>query len=164
MAKNNAPTGPRVPVAGEDAPDFTLPDAEGQPVHLAGLRGSKVILYFYPKDDTAGCTREACSFRDAWQELQAEGVKVYGVSRDNAKSHRKFSEKYGLMFPLLSDLDAEVANKYGVWVEKSMYGKRYMGMARTTFYIRPDGRIGHVWEQVKAEGHAQKILEYLSKV
>lgn len=165
MAKNNqSEQGPRVPEAGEEAPDFTLPDAEGHQVHLADLRGLKVVLYFYPKDDTPGCTTEACSFRDAWQELEAEGVKVYGISRDPAKSHQKFANKYGLPFTLLSDEGGEVAQKYGVWVQKSMYGKTYMSMARTTFYIRPDGRIGHVWEQVKPEGHAQKVLDYVRRV
>jgi peroxiredoxin Q/BCP len=166
MARNDQSqqTRPRVPEAGEEAPDFTLPDAEGHPVHLADLRGSKVVLYFYPKDDTPGCTTEACSFRDAWQELGAEGAKVYGISRDTGKSHQKFANKYGLPFTLLSDEDGEVARKYGVWVQKSMYGRTYMGMARTTFYIRPDGKIGHVWEQVKPEGHAQKVLDYVRRV
>ena len=164
MAKNNAPAGPRVPEAGEEAPDFTLPDAEGHPVHLADLRGTKVVLYFYPKDDTPGCTTEACSFRDAWQELEAEGAKVYGISRDTGRSHQKFANKYGLPFTLLSDETGEIAQKYGVWAEKSRYGKKYMSMARTTFYIRPDGKIGHVWEQVKPEGHAQKVLDYVRRV
>lgn len=154
----------RVPVAGTDAPDFTLPDMDGNLVHLADLRGRPVILYFYPKDDTPGCTVEACSFRDAWQELQAAGVTVLGISRDNAKSHQKFARKHALPFTLLSDEDGTVAQRYGVWVEKSMYGKKYMSMARTTFYVRPDGMIGHVWEQVKPEGHATRILEYLAKV
>lgn len=153
----------RVPQAGEMAPEFDLPDAEGNRVSLAGLRGQRVLLYFYPKDDTPGCTTEACSFRDVWQELRDEGVVVLGVSRDDGRSHQKFASKYGLPFTLLSDDDGAVARQYGVWVEKNMYGKRYMGMARTTFLIRPDGKIGHVWTQVKPEGHATKVLEYVRK-
>ena len=153
-----------IPEAGTEAPDFTLPSSEGESVHLADLRGKRVILYFYPKDDTPGCTVEACSFRDAWPELMAEDVVVLGISRDNIKSHQKFARKHALPFTLLSDEGGVVAQKYGVWVKKSMYGKEYMSMARTTFYIRPDGRIGHVWDQVKPEGHALKLLEYLRKV
>lgn len=153
----------RVPLPGEAAPDFTLPSGDGPMIHLAELRGQRIILYFYPKDDTPGCTVEACGFRNAWQELQAAGVVVLGISRDTVKSHQKFAARYGLPFTLLSDEDGQVARRYGVWVEKSMYGKSYMTMARTTFYIRPDGLIGHVWQQVKPEGHAGKILEYLNK-
>jgi peroxiredoxin Q/BCP len=153
-----------VPEAGEPAPDFALPDGDGRLVRLEDLRGRRVILYFYPRDDTPGCTKEACSFRDAWQDLQDEGVQVYGVSRDTAKSHQKFARKHGLPFPLLSDEDGSVAQRYGVWVEKSLYGRKYMSMARTTFYIRPDAIVGHVWQQVKPEGHAQKVLEYLRRV
>jgi thioredoxin-dependent peroxiredoxin len=153
----------RVPQAGEMAPDFALPDAEGNTVSLAGLRGKTVVVYFYPKDDTPGCTTEACGFRDAWQELTERGVVVLGVSRDSAKSHEKFARKYGLPFTLLSDEQGQASERYGVWVQKSMYGKQYMGMARTTFVIRPDGKIGHVWQQVKPEGHAERVLEYLDK-
>ena len=154
----------RVPEIGEPAPDFTLPDAEGNPVHLADLRGKRVVLYFYPKDDTPGCTTEACSFRDAWQELEADGVVVLGISKDSPKSHQKFARKHGLPFTLLSDESTAVAQAYGVWVEKTSYGRKYIGMARTTFYIRPDGNIGHVWQQVKPQAHAQKVLDYLRKV
>lgn len=154
----------RVPEAGEPAPDFTLPNAAGKPVHLADLHGERIVLYFYPKDDTPGCTAEACSFRDAWQELQDEGVVVLGISKDNPRSHAKFAEKYGLPFPLLSDEDHAVADLYGVWQRKLHYGRPYMGMARTTFYIRPNGLIGHVWQNVKAAGHAQSVLDYLRKV
>ncbi len=157
------PIATRVPQAGEMAPDFELPDAQGNLVSLAAQRGKTVVLYFYPKDDTPGCTREACSFRDAWQELSDRGVVVLGVSRDSAKSHEKFAHKYGLPFTLLSDERGEASERYGVWVQKSMYGRQYMGMARTTFLIRPDGKIGHVWEQVKPEGHAERVLEYLEK-
>ena len=154
-----------VPVhSGERAPQFALPSTEGHDIALADLAGKRVILYFYPKDDTPGCTAEACSFRDSWHAVQEQGVVVLGVSRDSVKSHLKFAAKYGLPFTLLADEDGTVAQAYGVWVEKSMYGRTYMGMARTTFYIRPDGLIGHVWEKVKAEGHAQKVLEYLERV
>ena len=155
---------PNVLESGEMAPDFTLPDQDGNLVHLADLRGKRVILYFYPKDDTPGCTTEACGFRDAWHELEADGVVVLGVSRDNVRSHRKFADKYGLPFTLLSDEGGTVAEQYGVWIQKSMYGKTYMTMARTTFFIRPNGMIGHVWTQVRADGHAQRLLEYLEKV
>jgi peroxiredoxin Q/BCP len=154
----------RVPEAGELAPDFILPDADGNPVHLAGLRGRRVILYFYPRDDTPGCTAEACGFRDSWQELGEEGIGVYGISRDSGKSHQKFARKHALPFTLLSDEDGAVARAYGGWVATSMYGKTHMGLARTTFYVRPDGIIGHVWQQVKPDGHALKVLEYLRRV
>lgn len=153
----------RLPEAGEIAPDFSLPSASGDVVHLAGLRGRRVILYFYPKDDTPGCTTEACGFRDSWQELEEQGVVVLGISRDSVKSHQKFTGKYGLPFTLLSDEGGGVAERYGVWVEKSLYGRKYMSTARTTFYIRPDGKIGHVWQQVKPEGHALAVVAYLEK-
>jgi peroxiredoxin Q/BCP len=152
-----------IPLVGAPAPDFTLSNERNEPVHLADLRGKQVVLYFYPKDDTPGCTVEACSFRDAWHEMQAEGIVVLGISRDSVKSHQKFANKYGLPFTLLADEGGKVAQQYGVWVEKHMYGRTYMSTARTTFYIRPDGRIGHVWERVKPEGHAQKVLEFVKK-
>jgi peroxiredoxin Q/BCP len=150
-----------IPQPGSKAPEFTLPAADGSTVNLAELLGQTALLYFYPKDDTPGCTTEACSFRDAWGELQARGVVVLGISRDDAKSHRKFAEKYNLPFPLLSDEGGVVAQRYGVWVEKSMYGKSYMTMARTSFLILPDGTIGHVWEKVNPEGHADEVLAWL---
>ena len=150
--------------SGERAPLFSLPSTEGHDISLADLAGKRVVLYFYPKDDTPGCTTEACSFRDNWHAVQEQGVVVLGVSRDSVKSHLKFASKYGLPFTLLADEEGTVAQAYGVWVEKSMYGRTYMSMARTTFYIRPDGLIGHVWENVKAEGHAQAVLAYLEKV
>lgn len=152
-----------MPQAGDAAPGFSLPDQDGNTLTLSQFAGKNVVLYFYPKDDTPGCTTEACSFRDAWQEMQQQGIVVLGISRDTIKSHQKFANKYGLPFTLLSDEDGTVAQQYGVWVEKSMYGRKYMGVARTTFYIRPNGIIGHVWERVKPEGHAQKVLEYLAK-
>lgn len=154
-----AQTETTIPPVGSQAPDFTLPTGDGSTIHLASLRGKTVLLYFYPKDDTPGCTTEACSFRDNWAELQRHGVVVLGVSRDDVKAHQKFAKKYSLPFPLLADLGGEVAQKYGVWVEKSMYGKTYMSMARTSFLIRPDGTIGRVWEKVKPDGHAAEVLE-----
>lgn len=150
-----------VPQPGDFAPEFDLPDAEGRRVSLAGLRGSRVVLYFYPKDDTPGCTTEACGFRDAWGEIQRAGVVVLGVSADSTRSHRKFADKYSLPFTLLADEGAVVARRYGVWVRKNMYGREYEGMARTTFLIAPDGRVAHVWERVKPDGHAQEVLDYL---
>jgi thioredoxin-dependent peroxiredoxin len=158
----NAATRADVPVAGTPAPDFTLPSSTGELVHLADLQGKRIVLYFYP-GDTPGCITEACSFRDNWTELEAEGVVVLGISRDSVKSHQKFAAKHGLPFMLLSDEDGSVARQYGVWVEKSTYGKKAMSTARTTFYIRPNGLIGHIWQQVKPEGHARKILEYLER-
>ncbi|HZC06400.1 MAG TPA: thioredoxin-dependent thiol peroxidase [Ktedonobacterales bacterium] len=157
-----AETETAIPPVGSEAPDFTLPATDGSEVHLADLRGKTVLLYFYPKDDTPGCTTEACAFRDAWGDLQARGVVVLGVSRDDVKSHQKFTSKYHLPFPLLADLGGEVAQRYGVWVEKSMYGKTYMSMARTSFLILPDGTIGHVWEKVKPEGHAADVLAWVN--
>jgi peroxiredoxin Q/BCP len=152
-----------IPQPGEPAPDFDLPDAAGNHVSLAALRGRTIVVYFYPKDDTPGCTTEACSFRDAWQDLQAAGVVVLGVSADSSASHAKFARKYGLPFTLLADEGATVAQRYGVWVEKSLYGRQYMGMARTTFLIRPDGTIGHVWERVKAE-ETQLIIQQILRL
>lgn len=151
-----------LPAVGETAPDFTLPSSAGGEVTLSQLRGKPVVLYFYPKDDTSGCTTEACAFRDLWGELQANGVTVLGVSRDPLKAHAKFASKYALPFPLLSDEGGAVTQRYGVWVEKSMYGRKYMGIARTTFYIRPDGTIGHVWPKVKPQGHAAEVLAVVS--
>ncbi|MEO7000417.1 MAG: peroxiredoxin [Ktedonobacterales bacterium] len=152
----------QLPALGTPAPDFTLMAGDGSSYHLADLKGQPVVLYFYPKDDTPGCTTEACSFRDAWGQLQAQGVAVLGVSRDDVKSHTKFASKYQLPFPLLADPGGAVAQRYGVWVQKSMYGKQYMTMARTTFYFRRDGTIGHVWAQVKPEGHAEDVLRVVA--
>lgn len=146
------------------APDFTL-FAVGDTnvvrdgkVHLADLRNSNVVLYFYPKDDTPGCTKEACSFRDADREMQKRGVVVLGVSVDDLSSHQKFAQKYGLQFPLLADTDMQVAQLYGVWKEKNMYGRKYMGVNRETFLIDKEGVVRKVWGKVKAEGHAQEVL------
>jgi peroxiredoxin Q/BCP len=150
------------PAVGTPAPDFTLPASDGSMVTLAALRGQHVVLYFYPKDDTPGCTTEACSFRDSWHTLEQRGVRVLGISRDSVKSHQKFAAKYGLPFTLLSDVDGEVTEQYGVWQEKSMYGKTYMGIARVTFAVAPDGTVEHVWQKVKPDGHAAEVLDFLA--
>jgi peroxiredoxin Q/BCP len=146
---------------GVKAPDFALPADDGTTVTLAGLKGRKVVLYFYPKDDTSGCTKEACGFRDSWKDVQRAGAVVLGVSPDGIASHQKFKQKYSLPFTLLADADHRVAAAYGAWGEKSMYGRKYMGILRTTFVIDGDGRISRVFEKVKAEGHAAEVLAAL---
>jgi peroxiredoxin Q/BCP len=143
---------------GNHAPDFTLVSDEGQTVRLAALKGRPVVLYFYPKDDTPGCTKEACSFRDAWADVQESGAAVFGVSPDSVTSHERFRAKYRLPFPLLSDPDHAVAASYGAWGEKSMYGKKYEGILRTTFLIDGTGTVRRVFEKVKPEGHAEEVL------
>jgi peroxiredoxin Q/BCP len=143
---------------GNHAPDFTLASDEGQTVRLAALKGRPVVLYFYPKDDTPGCTKEACSFRDAWADVQDGGAAVFGVSPDSVTSHQRFRAKYRLPFPLLSDPDHAVAASYGAWGEKSMYGKKYQGILRTTFLIDGTGTVRRVFEKVKPEGHAEEVL------
>ncbi len=149
----------------QPAPDFTLPaigDDEvvknGQ-VQLSALRGKNTVVYFYPKDDTPGCTKEACSFRDIYHELQRRGVVVLGVSADSVASHQKFAEKYGLPFPLLADTETTVSQLYGVYGEKNMYGKKYMGVTRATFLIDKDGVVQKVWPKVKPEEHAAEVLQ-----
>lgn len=146
---------------GVKAPDFSLPADDGTTVTLSGLKGRKVVLYFYPKDDTSGCTKEACGFRDSWADVQRAGAVVLGVSPDDVASHQKFKAKYDLPFPLLADADHRVAEAYGAWGEKSMYGRRYQGILRTTFVIDGDGRIARVFEKVKPEGHAAEVLAAL---
>lgn len=148
----------------ESAPDFTLPAVgsddvvkNGQ-VHLADLKNRIVVLYFYPKDDTPGCTTEACSFRDANHVMQQRGIVVLGVSADDVTSHKKFAEKFGLPFTLLADTDKTVSQAYGVWKEKGMFGKKYMGINRETFLIDKEGVVRKAWHKVKADGHAQEVL------
>lgn len=152
-----------VPPRGARAPGFTLPSDQGGDVSLAGLRGRPVVLYFYPKDDTSGCTTQACEFRDRWADVEAAGAVVLGVSPDPVKSHAKFRKKYGLPFPLLADTDHSVAEAYGVWGDKSMFGRKYQGIHRTTFLIGGDGRIRKVFEKVKPEGHAAEVLAALAE-
>ena len=149
---------------GVKAPDFSLPADDGSTVTLAGLKGRKVVLYFYPKDDTSGCTKEACGFRDSWKDVQRTGAVVLGVSPDGVASHQKFKRKYDLPFPLLADTDHRVAEAYGAWGEKSMYGRRYKGILRTTFVIDGEGRIAHVFEKVKPEGHAAVVEVEIGKL
>ncbi|HEY8489342.1 MAG TPA: thioredoxin-dependent thiol peroxidase [Thermaerobacter sp.] len=146
---------------GDPAPDFTAVNDRGETVRLSDFRGRKVVLYFYPKDDTPGCTREACSFRDDYSRLQEAGAVVLGVSPDPVESHVKFREKYGLPFPLLSDPDHQVAEAYGVWKEKRMYGRTYWGIERTTFVLDEEGKVLAVIRGVKPEEHPQRALEAL---
>ncbi len=145
--------------AGQPAPDFSLQADDGSTVDLAGLRGATTVLYFYPKDDTSGCTTQACEFRDAGADYDAAGVRVIGVSPDPLTSHAKFRDKHGLTFTLLSDPEHATAEAYGVWVEKSMYGKTYMGVERSTFVIAPDGVLTAALYKVKPKGHAASVLE-----
>jgi peroxiredoxin Q/BCP len=151
-----------LPAVGTAAPAFTAAASGGRTVSLSAFRGKKVVvLYFYPKDDTPGCTKEACSFRDDWSALERAGIVVLGVSPDSAASHERFAKKYGLPFTLVADEDHAIAERYGVWQEKSMYGRTYMGIARTTFVIDKQGRIAHVFEQVKPEGHSGEVLDWV---
>ena len=151
---------PRLAV-GSKAPEFSLPDGNGGTVSLKQLKGKTVILYFYPKDNTSGCTKEACDFRDNVAAISKKGGTVVGVSTDSVASHRKFSDKFGLSFPLASDEKKELVKKYGVWKEKSMYGKKYMGIERTTFIIDGRGVITHIFPKVKVEGHVEELLGLL---
>ena len=146
---------------GQVATDFTLPADDGSHVSLQDFRGKKVVLYFYPKDDTPGCTKEACSFRDNLGRVTTKGAVVLGVSRDDEDSHVKFKEKYHLNFPLLSDTDGRVTEAYGVWQEKNLYGRKSMGIVRTTFLIDEKGRIARIWPKVKVEGHTDEVLAAL---
>ncbi|HEX7734906.1 MAG TPA: thioredoxin-dependent thiol peroxidase [Ktedonobacteraceae bacterium] len=143
------------------APDFTLAaiGGEEESIQLSALRGKNVVLFFYPKDDTPGCTAESCSFRDANHEMQKRGIVVLGVSADDVASHRKFAEKYGLPFPLLSDTDTSVSQAYGVYGEKNLYGKKFMGISRVTFLIDKEGVVRKVWRKVKPAEHANEVLE-----
>ncbi len=151
---------------GDNAPDFTLPtDSEGE-ITLASLKGQNVIIYFYPKDDTPGCTKESCAFRDALPDFQNLNATIIGISKCSAKKHDKFKAKYDLNFPLASDENGTVCEEYGVWKEKSMYGKTYMGIERSTFLIDANGKIAEIWNKVKVPGHVEAVqveLENLNK-
>jgi peroxiredoxin Q/BCP len=151
---------PRLSV-GSKAPDFSLPDGNGGTVSLKELKGKTVILYFYPKDNTSGCTKEACEFRDSLPVISKKGGVVVGVSTDSVSSHKKFADKFGLPFPLASDEKKELVKKYGVWKEKSMYGRKYMGVERTTFVIDGRGIITHIFPKVKVAGHVEELLGLL---
>ena len=147
--------------AGDIAPGFTLPDQDGKPVSLADFAGKQVVVYFYPRDDTPGCTKEACQFNDNLAAFKKAKVPVLGISADTAAKHQKFREKYGLKFPLLTDADHQVGEAYGAWGEKTMYGKKTIGVIRSTFLVAADGTVDRAWYHVKADGHAAKVLEEL---
>jgi thioredoxin-dependent peroxiredoxin len=151
------------PKEGNAAPDFELASDTGEKVKLSDLRGRPVVLYFYPKDDTPGCTKEACGFRDDYAQYARAGVVILGVSPDSPKSHTAFKEKFHLPFPLLADEDRKVLKKYGVWGKKKFMGREYMGVLRTTFLIGPDGKLLRIFEKVKPEGHSQEILAALNE-
>jgi thioredoxin-dependent peroxiredoxin len=144
---------------GNKAPKFTLPDQDEKPVSLKQFAGAPVVVYFYPADDTPGCTKEACQFNDNLSAFNRAGVKVVGISPDKAEKHKKFRAKYGLKFPLLSDPDHEIMEAYGAWGEKTMYGKKTVGVIRSTFLVDPKGAIQHAWYNVRADGHAEKVLD-----
>jgi thioredoxin-dependent peroxiredoxin len=147
----------------DKAPEFTSLDQNGEKISLKDYKGKWVVLYFYPRADTPGCTIEACGFRDSFRKIEKTGAVVLGVSPDQPKAQKKFEEKYDLPFTLLADADKTICNAYGVIQEKNMYGKKVMGVARTTFIIGPDGKIRHIFRKVKPEGHADEVLEYLKE-
>lgn len=149
---------------GKKAPAFTLPADDGSKVKLSDLKGKPVVLYFYPRDDTPGCTKEACAFRDRQEEMRSLGAVVLGVSGDTVESHQKFRDKYELNFPLLADADYKVAEKYGAYREKNMYGKKSMGIQRSTYLIDPDGKVAKVWKRVRVEGHDDQVIEALKEL
>lgn len=149
--------------AGKKAPDFTAKDQDGNKVKLSNFKGKKVVLYFYPKDDTPGCTKQACSLRDGFPKLKKNNIEVLGVSIDTEESHQKFIEKYDLPFTLIADTDKKVVNKYDVYGEKNMYGRKYMGTKRTTFLIDEDGKIVKIFKRVKVAEHADEVLEAFEK-
>lgn len=157
-------TNPPIPVPGTPAPDFALPDDTGATRSLAAERGHWVVLFFYPKDDTAGCTIEACQFRDGYADFQADGAEVWGISILDSASKAAFKAKNELTFPLLADAEHTVAEAYGVWREKSMYGKTYMGIARATFLIDPEGRVARTWDPVTPDGHAVEVRAALAEL
>ncbi len=145
--------------AGDVAPDFSVNDQNGNPVKLSDFKGKKVVLYFYPKDNTPGCTAESCNLRDNYQALQKAGYEILGVSKDSEKSHRKFIDKFELPFTLLADTEKDIHEKYGTWIEKSMYGRKYMGTARVTFLIDENGIIEEIIEKVQTKDHTAQILK-----
>jgi len=146
---------------GDKAPQFSLPTGDGKTISLKDLKGKKVVLYFYPKDNTSGCTKEACSFQENLSAVKKKGAVVLGVSADSVASHAKFATKYDLSFPLLSDEKKEMLKAYGVWKEKSLYGRKYMGIERTTLVINEDGKIAQIFPKVKVDGHTDEVLAAL---
>lgn len=152
-----------LPVIGKPAPDFSLPSTTGETISLKQFKGKKtVVLFFYPKDDSSGCTKEACAFRDSYADLERAGVVLLGVSTDGMDSHLAFREKFKLPFPLLADEDAAVSKLFGVYKQRNLYGKKYMGIERTTFVIDRTGRVAQIWPKVKVEGHIQDVLEFVA--
>jgi peroxiredoxin Q/BCP len=147
---------------GGKAPDFNLSASTGENVSLKSLKGGKVVLFFYPKDDTPGCTKEACGFRDFLEQFKKKGAVIYGISNDPLNSHQKFIKKYSLTFPLLSDEDHAVSEKYGVYKEKSLYGRKYWGIERSTFVIDPEGKLKAIFRKVKVDAHIEEVLETLT--
>jgi peroxiredoxin Q/BCP len=145
----------------DKAPEFTLQDENGKEISLKSLRGKTIVLYFYPRADTPGCTVEACEFRDTYKQMQKTGAVLLGISPDTPNAQKKFQDKFSLPFSLLADADRKVADSFGVLQEKNMYGKKVMGIVRTTFIIGPEGKIQHIFPKVKAEGHAEQVLAYL---
>ena len=148
---------------GQKAPEFTVVDDSGKAVKLSDFKGKKVVLYFYPKDDTPGCTKEACSFRDGISEIRKKGAVVLGVSADSAESHQKFKKKFDLNFPLLADTEKKIIEDYDVWKEKSLYGRKYMGIERTTYIIGRDGKISHIFPKVKVSEHYDEVIAALAE-
>ncbi|MBV6419460.1 MAG: putative peroxiredoxin bcp [Ignavibacteriaceae bacterium] len=149
---------------GDKAPAFKLKNQDEETISLSRLKGKPVVLYFYPKDDTPGCTKEACNFRDEFPKFGKLKAEIIGISTDSVKSHKKFAEKYGLPFNLLADEKKEVVEKYGVWKEKNMYGRKYMGIERTTFIINSDGRIANIFPKVKVDEHNKEVMEALKEL
>ena len=149
---------------GKKAPAFTLHADDGSKVKLSELKGNPVVLYFYPRDDTPGCTKEACAFRDRQDEIKAGGAQVFGISPDTVESHVKFRDKFSLNFPLLADPDHAMADKYGAWREKNMYGKKSMGIQRSTYLIDADGKVAKLWKRVKVDGHDQQVIDALKEL
>ncbi|MEO5617255.1 MAG: thioredoxin-dependent thiol peroxidase [Candidatus Eisenbacteria bacterium] len=153
-----------LPVIGKPAPDFSLPSTTGEPISLRQFKGKQtVVLYFYPKDETSGCAKQACAFRDVSGDLERFNVVLIGVSTDSIESHLAFRDKHKLPFPLLADEDAAVSKLYGVYKQRNLYGKKYMGIERTTFVIDRTGRIAQIWPKVKVEGHIQDVLEFVGE-
>jgi peroxiredoxin Q/BCP len=152
------------PTVGTTAPAFDLPTGDGKTLSLRDLRGKYIVLYFYPKDNTPGCTREACSFQENLKAIERSGAVVVGVSPDKPESHGRFAEKYNLTFPLVSDTDKDIVRKYGVWKQKNFLGKKFMGVERTTFIIDEKGTIVHVFPQVKVDGHTEEVLSVLNEL
>lgn len=146
---------------GYPAPDFCLPADDGRDISLSDFKTGKLLIYFYPKDDTPGCTQEACDFRNSLKSFESLGIQILGISKDSIERHKKFKAKHSLNFPLLSDEHGDVCERYGVWVEKSMYGKKYMGIERTTILIDENGDIEQIWRKVKVNDHVDEVMNYL---